>query len=68
MNFEEMSVEMCLDIFDWFDAPEHELLNHTMLSKSDADTRIARALPHIRKRAEELVLANRDTENAYPEE
>ena len=56
----------CMDIFDWFDDPAYEFLNHICLAKLDADERIARALPHIIKEAASLLAAHADRADAYP--
>ena len=62
------TLDECMDVLDWFDAPEYEYLNHIWLSKSDANERLARVLPEIRKKARRLLDMNRDTEAAYPME
>ncbi len=58
----------CMDIFDWFNDPYHDYLYHIWISKSDADVRIARALPTIIDRALKLLNAHRGSDIAYPEE
>ena len=58
----------CMDVFDWFDAPEYEYLTHIMLTKLDAEARITRALPGIIEEAAALIAAHADTEEAYPTE
>lgn len=60
-------IDTCMDILDWFGDPDYEYLAHILLSKFDGDQRIARAMPEIRKRAKQLVLAHRGCEDAYPE-
>ena len=67
MKHIKYDLDTCMDIFDWFDAPEFDYLNHIMLSKLDGDERVRRALPEIRKRAQWLVRIHRGCENAYPE-
>ena len=62
------TLDECMDVLDWFDAPEFDYLNHIWLSKTDADERLARALPEIRKIARKLLNMNRGTEAAYPME
>ena len=61
-----MGLPQCMDIFDWFDDPAYEFLNHICLAKLDADERIARALPHIIEEAAALLAAHVDREDAYP--
>lgn len=62
------TLDECMDVLDWFDAPEYEYLNHIWLSKLDGEARLARALPEIRKHARRLLDINRGTESAYPME
>ncbi len=50
----------CMDVFDCHDATLYEYLTHILLSKIDAEQRVARALPHLIARAEELVAAYGD--------
>ena len=58
----------CMDVFDWFDAPEYDYLTHIMLAKLDAEARIARALPAIIEEATALIAAHAGTKDAYPTE
>lgn len=58
----------CMDIFDWFDDPAYEYLNHIWLSKMDAEVRIARALPAIIQHAATLLAEHAALEDAYPHE
>ena len=58
----------CMDVFDWFDSPMHDYLYHIWISKCDADTRIAQALPFIIEEAVQLIINHRGSEEAYPEE
>ena len=62
------TLDECMDVLDWFDAPEFEYLNHIWLTKIDAEERLAWALPEIRKNARRLLDINRGTEAAYPME
>ena len=63
-----MSLDTCMDIFDWFDAPEFDWLMHIYLSKLDGEERLKRVLPQLRWKARKLVNAHRGCEDAYPEE
>ena len=58
----------CMDVFDWFDSPMYDYLYHIWISKCDAETRIARALPFIIEEAVQLIVNHRESDNAYPEE
>lgn len=60
--------ETCMDIFDWYDAPLYEYINHILRSKCDAEARVRNALPLLQKHAAQLVAAHRGAEDAYPEE
>lgn len=58
----------CMDVFDWFDDPMYEYLYDIWVSKSDAEARIARALPLLIEEAVSLILRHRGSESAYPEQ
>lgn len=64
----ELSFEICMDIFDWFDDELLDFISHILLSKSDGERRVRRALPALRAHARQLVNLNRDTPRAYPGE
>ena len=57
----------CMDVFDWFDSPMYDYLYHIWVSKSDAEDRIAQALPFIIEDAVQLIVRHRGYANAYPE-
>ena len=59
-------LDTCMDIFDWFDAPEYDYLMHILAAKLDGEERLRRALPNIQARARKLVRAHRGTDRAYP--
>lgn len=61
-----LDLATCMDIFDWFDDNTFSYLNHILLSKIDAEKRVKRALPEIRKHAKRLVDIHSGTEAAYP--
>ena len=63
-----MSLDTCMDIFDWFDDNTFEYINHILLFKVDGEERVKRALPELRKHARWLLKLHRGTEDAYPEE
>ena len=63
-----MSLDTCMDIFDWFDANTFEYINHILLCKVDGEERVKWALPELRKHARWLLKLHRGTEAAYPEE
>ena len=63
-----MSLDTCMDIFDWFDDNTFEYINHILLCKVDGEERVKRALPELRKHARWLLKLHRGTEAAYPEE
>ena len=63
-----MDLATCMDIFDWFDDELHEYISHILLSKLDGEARVQRALPSLREHADELLVAHRHTEAAYPKE
>ena len=63
-----MSLEICMDIFDWFDDSLYGYINHTLLSKLDGEQRIQRALPYLWDYAMELVERYQYSELAYPVE
>lgn len=67
MEHNRWSLELCMDIFDFFNAEEYEFFTQIALSKSDGTARLLNALDWIRERAAQLVLEHRDTEDAYPE-
>jgi len=58
----------CMDVFDWFDSPMYDYLYHIWISKCDAETRIARALPFIIEEAVQLIVSHRKSDEAYPED
>lgn len=62
-----MTIEEIMDILDWFDDSLYDYLAHSMLSKLDAEARIERALPSLRRYAQELLNQHRGTEIEYPE-
>ena len=62
------TLAQCMDIFDWFGDERYEYIFHIWISKSDADARLANALPELIREAETLVKAHRGMEDAYPEE
>lgn len=63
-----MTIEEIMDILDWFDDSLYDYLAHIMLSKLDAEARIERALPELRRYAQELLNQHRGTEAEYPED
>lgn len=63
-----MTVEELMDILDWFDDCRYEYFEHIMLTKLDAEERIARAMPELCRHAEWLVNLHRGTDAAYPED
>ena len=63
-----MSLDTCMDIFDWFDDNTFEYINHILLCKVDGEERVKRALPELRKHARWLLKLHRGTEAASPEE
>jgi len=63
---ESTTFAQCMDVFDWFDDPLFDYLNHILLAKLDGEARIAQALPELIIRANELVTAHACTEIAYP--
>lgn len=42
-----LSLETCMDIFDWFDDDTYEYINHILLSKLDGEQRVRRTLPEL---------------------
>lgn len=58
----------CMDVFDWFDSPMYDYLYHIWLAKSDAEVRIARALPFLIEEAARLIASHRGSEESYPED
>ena len=58
----------CMDVFDWFDDPTYEYINHILLTKFDGEERVARALRTLCGLADELIANHREREDAYPEE
>lgn len=63
-----MTVDELMDILDWFDDIRYEHLAHILLTKLDAEERIARAMPELYRHAEWLVNLHRGTDAAYPED
>ena len=63
-----LSLETCMDIFDWFDDDTNEYINHILLSKLDGEQRVRRTLPELRRRAAWLVRIHEGTKAAYPTE
>jgi hypothetical protein len=63
-----LSLETCMDIFDWFDDNTFEYINHILLCKIDGEERVKRALPALRKHARWLLNLHSGTEHAYPEQ
>ena len=63
-----LSLETCMDIFDWFDDSSFEYINHILTCKVKGEERVRRTLPELRKRARWLLKIHRGTEGAYPEE
>jgi len=64
----KLTLEACMDIFDWYDDETYEYINHILLSKLDGEERVKRVLPELRKRARFLLRVHAGTEAAYPEE
>ncbi len=60
-----MSFEICMDIFDWYDAPLYEHITHILLSKLDGEERIRRAFPALQEHATQLLDQHRDDEDAF---
>ena len=58
----------CMDVFDWFDDPTYEYINHVLISKLDGEARVARALRALCEQADALIASHQDTKSAYPEE
>ena len=58
----------CMDVFDWFDDPTYEYINHILLTKFDGEERVARALRTLCGLTDELIANHREREDAYPEE
>ena len=63
-----LSLETCMDIFEWFDDNTFEYINHILLCKVDGEERVKRALPALRKHARWLLNLHSGTEHAYPEQ
>ena len=63
-----LTLEECMNIFDWFEDSSYEYINHILLSKLDGEKRIRRAMPKIRKRARWLLRVYAGTSAAYPEQ
>ena len=63
-----LSLETCMDIFDWFDDSTFEYINHILTCKVNGEQRVKHALPELRKRARWLLRIHKGTESAYPEE
>ena len=61
-----MTIEEIMDILDWFDDSLYDYLAHIMLTKLDAEERIERALPELRRHAQELLNLHRGTATEYP--
>ena len=58
----------CMDVFDWFDDPTFEYINHILLSKIDGEARVTRALRTLCEQADALIASHEGTDAAYPEE
>lgn len=67
MKRNTLDFETVMDIFDWFNSPCLELINHTLLSKLDGEERVRRAMPAFRREARKLVKKYSGTEFAYPD-
>ena len=61
-----MDLATCMDIFDWFDDGLYEYISHILLSKTDGEARVQRAMPGLREHASDLLAAHRHTVAAYP--
>ena len=61
-----LDLDTCMDIFDWFNSPCLELINHTLLTKLDGEARVKRAMPAFRREARKLVKRYSNTAFAYP--
>ena len=66
MRSKTLDLDTVLDIFDWFNSPTLELVNHTLLAKIDGEERVRRAMPALRKEARTLLNRYRNTDFAYP--
>lgn len=66
MTKHSVSLSQCMDIFDWFDDPLGEYVNHILLSKLDGEARVLRALPTLVEHAEALISAHIGTKAEYP--
>ena len=62
-----LDLKTVMNIFDWFNSPNFELIDHILLTKADGEERIRRAMPTFRKEARRLVRHYRNTEIAYPD-
>lgn len=61
-----MSLDTCMDIFDWFDDNTFEYINHILLCKVDGEERVKRALPELRKHARWLLKLHRGYGSCLP--
>lgn len=66
MRSKTLDLDTVLDIFDWFNSPTLELVNHTLLAKIDGEERVRRAMPALRKEARKLLKKYSGTSFAYP--
>ena len=66
MRSKTLDLDTVLDIFDWFNSPTLELVNHTLLAKIDGEERVRRAMPILRREARKLLNRYKNTEFAYP--
>lgn len=60
------TLEVCMDVFDWFNDATFDYIAHVIESKIDGEERARRVLPELRKRAKWLVKIHQGTECAYP--
>ncbi len=63
----KLTLDDCMDIFDWFDDSTYDYIRHILLSKLGGEERVKRALPELRKRARYLLKVHAGAEDAYPE-
>ena len=64
---ENYTLATCLDIFDWFDAPEFDDLMDIYLYEADGEKQLLRVLPELQRQAQALVETYKGTLRAYPE-
>lgn len=60
------TLDECMDVFEWFNDNRFEFARYIWLTKADAEERLKKELPAMRRQAEMLIKKHIGFEDAYP--